>query len=50
MKPSVIARITALRIEKLEELALAALDFTSTKDLNKWLRENAPARRKARAR
>ncbi len=36
-------------MEKLEQLSEALLEFNSAKDLNKWLRENAPARRKRKA-
>lgn len=50
LKPSVVARIEAMPLEKLEQLSEALLDFTSTKDLNRWLRDHAPARRKTKAR
>jgi hypothetical protein len=48
LKPSVVARIEAMPLEKLEQLSEALLDFTSTKDLNSWLRDHAPARRKTK--
>jgi hypothetical protein len=50
LKPSVVARIEAMPLEKLEQLSEALLDFTSIKDLNSWLRDHAPARRKTKAR
>ncbi len=50
LKSSVVARIEALPIEKLEQLSEALLDFTSIKDLNAWLRDHAPARRKTKTR
>ena len=49
LKASVIARIEALPLEKLERLSEALLEFNSIKDLNKWLRENAPTRPKRKA-
>jgi hypothetical protein len=49
LKPSVIRRVETLPLEKLEQLSEALLDFTSAKDLKKWLKEHAPARRKAKA-
>ncbi len=47
LKPSVVTRIKGLPLEKLDRLLEALPDIASAKVLNKWLRENAPARRKA---
>jgi hypothetical protein len=49
LKYSIIARIEALPPKKLEQLCEALPELASVKDLNVWLRGDAPARRKAKA-
>ncbi len=48
LKQSVVTRVETLPLLKLEQLLEAAEHFTSVKDLNKWLREHAPSRRKTK--